>query len=381
MSIDRRILLRMIERGLRRQFGVPACKLPLFCSGYERYLAMRKLAETLIFHNAAESYVRKSPIETWRHIGDQKTLFNCSKHKGMPIGNLTSQFFGNVYLDALDQFIKHELKARHYIRYVDDMVLIHEDRSVLAGRLEAIEGLIKEKLLLHLNENATRLKPVSCGINFLGYIVHSTHRLARRRVVGNFESRLKHFERLLVHKDRESGTGSFSYDTDNLETLLAVINSYMAHLAKASSRSLLFSIVEKHAWLNHYFEISGFKAARTWKPPRDFPCLENQYGWFRRRWSNAAIFFQVGAYFELYGQDAGWAHRALGLKLLKPRFGNLPRVGIPAGLVEKYMKKTLAVRFQVLKVSETGYPLYRIKERFPAVQLHTAYLTHLPEGV
>ena len=70
-----------------------------------------------------------------------------------------------MYLNALDQFVKHELKARHYIRYVDDAILLHEDRDVLVGWKDAIEAFLAERLLLRLNEGATRLKPVSCGIN------------------------------------------------------------------------------------------------------------------------------------------------------------------------------------------------------------------------
>ena len=106
MSIDRRILFEMIERGLRKQYGVPTNKLPMFCPNLDRYRAMRDLTETLIFHDASEHYFRKSPPGMWRHIADHKTLFNCPEHLGLPIGNLTSQFFGNVYLNTLDQFVR-----------------------------------------------------------------------------------------------------------------------------------------------------------------------------------------------------------------------------------------------------------------------------------
>jgi len=289
MSIDRRVLFRMIDDGLRRQYGVLSGKLPLFCRDLDRYHAMLELAETLIFHDPTDNYVRKSPAGAWDHMADHKTLFNCPEFRGLPIGNLTSQFFGNVYLNSLDQFVKHELKAQHYVRYVDDAVLVHEDRQVLAGWKDAIEGFLAENLLLRLNEGATGLRPVSCGINFLGYIVHPDHRLTRRRVAGNFLARLAEYRERLVVRDT-SGITTYRFERDDLECLLAVLNSYLAHLAKASSYRLLSTILDGHSWIGRYFEIDDWQAKRAWKPPRDFNGLGDQYEWFRRNWPDAAIF-------------------------------------------------------------------------------------------
>ena len=367
MSIDHRILFGMIDGGLRRQYGVPKGKLPLFCPDLARYRAMRELAQTLIFHDPTDNYVRKSPVSAWGHIADHKTLFNCPEFKGLPIGNLTSQFFGNVYLNALDQFVKHELKARHYIRYVDDAILVHEDRDRLADWKDAIEGFLAKKLLLRLNEGATRLKPVSCGINFLGYVMHPDHRLTRRRVAGNFRLRLEEARELLVAHDSQTGITTCRFDHDALERLLAILNSYLAHLAKADSHRLLAALLDEHPWLTQYFEIDDHKALRTWKPPRSFRRVADQWGWFRRTRPDAVILFQVGRYFELYGRDAVWARRALGLKQQEPRFRGIPRVGVPARLVDQYVRQVLVIGKPVLTVTETGYPLYRLKERLPAL--------------
>ena len=150
MSIDRQILFRLVDGGLRRQYGVPDGKLPLFCGDLDRYRAMRKLAHTLIFHDPTGNYARKSPLRAWGYIPDHKTLFNCPESKGLPIGNLTSQFFGNVYLNPLDQFVKHELKAQRYVRYVDDVVLLHPDRQVLVQWKQAMERFLGEKLALRV---------------------------------------------------------------------------------------------------------------------------------------------------------------------------------------------------------------------------------------
>ena len=107
------------------------------------------------------------------------------KNKGLPIGNLNSQFFANVYLDGFDHFVKHTLKCRHYIRYCDDFVLLSHDPEELREWRERIAGFLRDRLVLELNPHRERLRPVSDGIDFLGYIVRRDYLLVRRRVVNN----------------------------------------------------------------------------------------------------------------------------------------------------------------------------------------------------
>ena len=80
-----------------------------------------------------------------------KRLANAPAGRGLPIGNLSSQFFANVYLDALDQLVKHQLKAKRYLRYVDDFVLFHHNREQLAAWRDQIEGFLRDRLGLQLN--------------------------------------------------------------------------------------------------------------------------------------------------------------------------------------------------------------------------------------
>lgn len=88
--------------------------------------------------------------------------------KGLPIGNLTSQFFANLYLHELDIFIKQELRGRHYIRYMDDFVLFHEDKEWLKDRRLRIEDFLAARLQLSLKEKATFLNQRLNGLSFLG---------------------------------------------------------------------------------------------------------------------------------------------------------------------------------------------------------------------
>ena len=364
MSIDRRRLFEMLDRGLRRQFGVPEDKLPLFCRDYQRYLDLRRLAEIIVFHDPTEFFARRSPRDAWSRIPGRKSLFGCEPGKGLPIGNLTSQFFANVYLNPLDQFVKHTMKVRRYVRYVDDAVFVHEDPAVLLEWQAQIEQFLADHLGLGLNPRATKLKPVSCGIDFLGYVVHPTHRLVRRRVVGSFAGRLDELRDRLVH-DRPGET-EYRFPPSVLERLLATFNSYLAHFDKASSRSLLASIIRDHRWLETYLHIEEARAVRRWRPPRGLSRLSEQARWFRRAFPDALVLLQVGRYFEAYGTDARWAVEHLGLRPLSPRFGRADRVGVPAHAIRRVMGKAIAPRRPVLEVVESGYPLYRIRERVPA---------------
>jgi len=381
MSIDKRLLYTLVDKGLRRQFDVPSHNLPLFCEGFASYRALADLARLLIEHDPTECYARKSPRERWRLVSGSKSLFQCDTGRGLPIGNLTSQFFANIYLNELDQFVKHKLKAKYYIRYVDDFLLLHEDKAVLQAWFKKIEAFLSDRLRLRVNSSALRLRPVSCGINFLGYVSHPDHSLPRRRVVGNLRDKLAEFKEELIKSaslrhdpsalNRETGLQPWviRYDSERLEKLLAVLNSYLAHLEKASSVNVVREILEEHNWLFLYFRFDGFHARRTWKPPRDFSSLAAQYHWFRQTWPESVILFQVGCYVELFGRDAIWAQDRFGLTLLRPRFWNQHRVGVPASMTDRFAQRCANQGRDVLIVRETGYPLWTLRERFPDLLL------------
>lgn len=106
-------------------------------------------------------------------------LFAAARPRGLPIGNLTSQFWANVYLNELDQFVKHQLKAGGYIRYVDDFLLFADDKPTLHGWREQII-LFLQKLRLTIHENRTHPCPVEQGIPFLGFTVYPCYRHLKR---------------------------------------------------------------------------------------------------------------------------------------------------------------------------------------------------------
>lgn len=98
----------------------------------------------------------------------------------MPLGNLTSQLFANVYLNVFDQFVKHKLKAKYYIRYADDFVFLSDDREYLKNLIPEIQAFLSEKLKLTLHPSKLFLQTVFSGVDFLGWKHFVDHRLLRQ---------------------------------------------------------------------------------------------------------------------------------------------------------------------------------------------------------
>tara|TARA_Y100000034_G_scaffold9639_1_gene10271 strand:+ start:1032 stop:1505 length:474 start_codon:yes stop_codon:yes gene_type:complete len=133
--------------------------------------------------------------------------------KGMPLGNLTSQFFANVYLNELDQFVKHKLKVKFYIRYVDDFVILHASKKQLEKWRCEIDEFLKEKLKLELHPDKSRITPLSRGIDFIGFRNFYHFKLLRKRNIKNMENKIRQFnkKKLSYEKLLDSFQGWQSY--------------------------------------------------------------------------------------------------------------------------------------------------------------------------
>lgn len=119
---------------------------------------------------------------------------------GIPVGNLTSQLFANVYLNKLDQFVKHELKVKYYVRYMDDFIILSEDPAELRHLLAIIEEFLSRELRLELNPKTTILAAKN-GINFVGYIHYKDHKKIRKDARRRLTKLLKAFETREVEQE------------------------------------------------------------------------------------------------------------------------------------------------------------------------------------
>ncbi len=111
----------------------------------------------------------------------------------MPLGNLTSQFFANIYLNELDYFIKHKLKVKYYIRYVDDFVLLHTSKEQLKKWMKEIKSFLENKLELKLHPDKSKIIPLSRGIDFVGFRNFYYFKLLRKRNLNNMKKKTNLF--------------------------------------------------------------------------------------------------------------------------------------------------------------------------------------------
>jgi len=145
--------------------------------------------------------------------------------KGMPLGNWTSQFFANIYLNELDQYVKHELKAKFYIRYVDDFIILHRSKTKLQDYQKCINEFL-QKLKLELHPDKCSITPLGSGISFLGFRVFYYYKLVRQR---NFRKIINKIDVLL---------DQYECGAKNAMEILERLNGWNAYAMQGNTHNL-----------------------------------------------------------------------------------------------------------------------------------------------
>ncbi len=313
--IDRPLLFGMIQQRLRKSHKQGKITT-------QQALLLQGLSHTMLENNAAKGAEQRGHPARFLKVPAHKRLANAPLNKGIPIGNLTSQFFANVYLDALDQFVKHQLKCRCYVRYVDDFILLHHDQKQLLLWQQQIQDFLHAKLelelkpmpfntsgraqaptmLLHPGHNLASPTSIACcpgiikpnhqGVDFLGYIIKPDYRLVRKRVVSHLREKLDRFE-------QQNVTGSYSCGwqlalSDNvLDKLRSTLSSYLGHFKHASSERLMGRLFKRYAWLNCLFLRTNSQLKPLWAP-QDVSGYLSQLAFFKRKFPCASLLSQRG---------------------------------------------------------------------------------------
>lgn len=150
--------------------------------------------------------------------------FEKEKGKGLPLGNVTSQLFANIYLNELDQFVKHKLKAKHYFRYCDDFVIVHEDKKYLENAIIEITKFLKNNLQLELHPNKVEIRKVSQGVDFLGYVILPHAIVLRTKTKRRISRKIK------------EGANLYNKKQISKESFLAMITSYLGVFSHSRSK-------------------------------------------------------------------------------------------------------------------------------------------------
>ena len=159
--------------------------------------------------------------------------------KGLPLGNVTSQLFANIYLNELDQYIKHQLKVKHYLRYCDDFIILDLEPNYLLELAFKMGEFLEEYLCLNLHPNKVILRKHRQGIDFLGYVVLPHHRIIRTK------TKRRTIRKIIERRDLlDSGLTSE-------ESFRQSLNSYLGMLRHCNGYELENEIV----WLSGLADI------------------------------------------------------------------------------------------------------------------------------
>ncbi|MFA6121882.1 MAG: RNA-directed DNA polymerase [Sideroxydans sp.] len=172
-----------------------------------------QLAEQVLFHDPRQDFEYRGNPALLERVPAHKRLTSQPAHLGLPIGNLSSQFFANVYLDTLDKFCKHKLKAKHYIRYVDDFLLLHESPQWLNAAKWEIEEFLRDNLHARINPTKTILQPIERGVDFVGQVIRPWRRVTRKRTVNTAMARVRDIDAADLFETANSYFGLFRQST------------------------------------------------------------------------------------------------------------------------------------------------------------------------
>jgi len=199
---------------------------------------LRWLVSMIIDHDPTCDPIIRSPPELFARVPPHKSLFHAPAGKGLPIGNLSSQYFANVYLTPMDQYAKRHLKVRWYARYVDDIVMIGHDPGELLKQFRELARFAERELCIKFHPNKTHINRVERGVNFCGYMLLPHRRYVRRSTVRSMRG-------VVRSEERESDPQRWR---DRLQ-------SYMGTCKHANSYRLRRAVArETGAWFGPRFE-------------------------------------------------------------------------------------------------------------------------------
>jgi hypothetical protein len=241
MSIERTILFEKVKTTLQQRASEVVVDIPLILY----------LIRLTIFNDPRQGCIMKSKISQWDGLPPSKSLFYAGNNKGLPIGNLTSQLFANIYLDEFDHFMKRVLKLKYYGRYVDDVVVIHQDREYLKTVINRARDFLLTNLQLVLHPRKIYLQHYSKGVVFLGVIIKPYRIFESNRLKCNFYQAIQKQNKIARdHKPTREEQATF----------LSHMNSYLGILKHYKTYNLRKRMIRKYlsGWWENFFYANGY---------------------------------------------------------------------------------------------------------------------------
>ena len=245
MSINKNILFEKIEKILNKNLSPFGGKYPQGDRG------ILNLIKKIIFNDCTKKSIFKWKKQDYVWLPKNKSLFFAKPLCWLPIWNLTSQLFSNIYLKDFDKYMKNELKIKYYGRYVDDFFIIHKDKKYLLSLIKKIENYLKTNLELTLHPNKIHLQHYSKWILFLWVFVKPYRTYIRKRTIWYFYEKIQALNKMLVNND-------FKLENILKQDFLSIINSYLWFLKHHKSykirKKLLQNNVDDFFWEYFYID-------------------------------------------------------------------------------------------------------------------------------
>ncbi len=239
MSINKNILFAKLEQFIEEKYHAPDKELII------------KLCKQIIFNDPTKNCIIKGNKSDWNNLPPNKSLFHSKANCGLPIGNLTSQVFANFYMDSFDHFVKHDLKIRYYGRYVDDFVIVHEDKEYLRNLIPKLSQYLQLELQTTIHPKKIYLQHYTKGVTFLGTVIKPKRIYIANRTKGNFYNAIEKQNRIIQdHKPTKKDKAAF----------LSSMNSYLGTMKHYKSYKLRKKVIFKRLsgyWFNHVYLSGG----------------------------------------------------------------------------------------------------------------------------
>jgi RNA-directed DNA polymerase len=198
------------------------------------------LLKEIIYNKPVDNHTQRGKITDWNGLPPSKSLFHSAQGCGLPIGNLTSQLFSNIYLNDFDLYVKCQLKCKYYGRYVDDFVIVHPDKYYLKSVIPKISVYLKENLQLELHPNKIYLQPAEKGVQFLGANIKPYRTYMKNRTKGNFYKALTLWNSIIENKPGNKLTKT------ELQQFVSCINSYLGFARQHNTYKLRKQMILHH---------------------------------------------------------------------------------------------------------------------------------------
>lgn len=197
-----------------------------------------RLVEMIVMHDSTTDYIFHGSNSDYDGLTDDKSLFHTKPWWWLPIGNLTSQLFANVYMDVFDRWIKYEIKCKYYGRYVDDFVIVHESKDYLLGLIDQMCEFLHSKLWLQLHPNKTYLQHYHHGVKFCWAMMLPYRHYLNHRTIARWRFRI---------------STSTQFPPDHIQSMM---NSYLWLVYHHRHYHLIGSILQQFTYLYPDFTIN-----------------------------------------------------------------------------------------------------------------------------